>query len=123
MDYSQKLKDPRWQKKRLEILERDGWKCMACGDKEKTLHVHHIFYLPGKEPWDIPSCEGGPCSKCKDYSLDKNNTSRCEGPGDDPADLVFIIGSILDQVWSNPGIYGGGDYKTMLCNLLYMMKG
>ena len=37
--YLEKLKDPRWQKKRLEILERDGWKCMACGEKEKTLRV------------------------------------------------------------------------------------
>ena len=33
MGYSEKLKDPRWQKKRLEILERDNFRCQYCGDK------------------------------------------------------------------------------------------
>ena len=50
MNYSEKLKDPRWQKKRLEILERDAWECTNCGDKDKTLHVHHKAY--NKNPWD-----------------------------------------------------------------------
>lgn len=42
--YSEKLQDPRWQKKRLEILERDCWQCVYCQDKESTLHVHHLKY-------------------------------------------------------------------------------
>jgi hypothetical protein len=50
--YSEKLKDPRWQKLRLEILERDEWSCQACGNAEKTLHVHHTHYVKGFEPWD-----------------------------------------------------------------------
>jgi len=50
--YAEKLKDPRWQKKRLQILERDNWKCQACGDTKSTLVVHHRRYLPGKEPWE-----------------------------------------------------------------------
>jgi hypothetical protein len=53
--YSEKLKDPRWQKKRLEVLERDGWKCRLCGEEEKTLHVHHLVYMKGFEPWEVPS--------------------------------------------------------------------
>lgn len=52
MTYSDKLKDPRWQKKRLEILERDEWTCQRCFDTSSTLHVHHFRYIPGKEPWD-----------------------------------------------------------------------
>ena len=52
--YSEKLKDPRWQKKRLEILERDNWTCRFCGCKDKSLHVHHLFYLPKREPWEYP---------------------------------------------------------------------
>jgi len=31
MTYKEKLLDPRWQKKRLEVLERDGWACRALG--------------------------------------------------------------------------------------------
>lgn len=50
--YSEKLKDPRWQKKRLEILERDEWRCCGCGATDKTLHVHHRCYWPRTEPWE-----------------------------------------------------------------------
>ena len=39
----EKYKDPRWQKKRLKILERDKWACQLCDGKEKTLHIHHKF--------------------------------------------------------------------------------
>ena len=49
--YSEKLRDPRWQKQRLQILERDGWACRICLDTETTLHVHHRIYVKGVEPW------------------------------------------------------------------------
>lgn len=50
--YWEKLKDPRWQKKRLEILERDEFRCIGCGSEEKTLHVHHGYYDKNRDPWD-----------------------------------------------------------------------
>lgn len=50
--YSEKLSDPRWQKKRLEVLERAEWGCVNCGDSESQLHVHHLVYEKGKEPWE-----------------------------------------------------------------------
>lgn len=52
MTYSEKLRDPRWQKKRLEIMNRDEFGCQICGDKESTLNVHHKEYVRGKAPWD-----------------------------------------------------------------------
>lgn len=51
MTYSEKLKDPRWQKKRLQILNRDNWTCQKCLDKETTLHVHHLEY--NGNPWEV----------------------------------------------------------------------
>ena len=48
--YSELLKDPRWQKKRLEILNRDNFTCQICGHNDRTLHVHHIHYKKGKKP-------------------------------------------------------------------------
>lgn len=71
MTYGEKLKDPRWQKKRLEIFERDKWMCWRCGDKQSTLHVHHLAYPPNREPWEVPNgflltlCEE--CHKNADY--------------------------------------------------------
>lgn len=53
--YAEKLKNPNWQKKRLEILERDRYKCRVCGsglNDGKTLHVHHLFYRKGAMPWE-----------------------------------------------------------------------
>ena len=51
MTYKEKLLDPRWQKKRLEILNRDEFMCQSCGDTTSTLHVHHKYY-ENIEPWD-----------------------------------------------------------------------
>jgi len=52
--YLKKLKDPRWQKKRLEVFERDEWACQICFDTELTLNVHHKYYLKGCDPWEYP---------------------------------------------------------------------
>jgi hypothetical protein len=62
--YRAKFKDPRWQKKRLEIFERDEFRCQFCMDNGSTLNVHHRWYVDGADPWDYPGdclvtlCEG-----------------------------------------------------------------
>jgi 5-methylcytosine-specific restriction endonuclease McrA len=53
MTYSEKLRDPRWQKKRLLILDRDGWKCFSCGDSTRNLQVRHVVYRR-MDPWEYP---------------------------------------------------------------------
>ena len=50
--YSEKLRDPRWQKKRLEILEAARWKCEDCGTETDELQIHHCYYKKGAEPWE-----------------------------------------------------------------------
>lgn len=42
--YAEKLKHPKWQRRRLEILQRDKFTCKLCGDTESTLHIHHKKY-------------------------------------------------------------------------------
>lgn len=54
MSYAEKLADPRWQKRRLEIFQRDNWKCVSCGNTEMQLEVHHLDYFNGKQPWEYP---------------------------------------------------------------------
>lgn len=53
--YTEKLKDPRWQKMRLKVMEYAKFRCQICGAKERTLHVHHSYYAKGKEPWEYPA--------------------------------------------------------------------
>lgn len=55
--YWQKLQSPRWQKKRLEILDRDNWACCICQETEKQLQVHHKTYKSGSEIWDYDDGE------------------------------------------------------------------
>lgn len=50
--YYEKLRDPRWQRKRLQIMERDRWACTMCGSNASTLNVHHGYYERGIDPWD-----------------------------------------------------------------------
>lgn len=50
--YSEKLRDPRWQKKRLEVMQRDQFTCQRCSNNESTLNVHHKYYKAGADPWE-----------------------------------------------------------------------
>ncbi len=85
--YAKKLLDPRWQKRRLEIMGRDEFTCQMCGDSESTLMVHHRYYIWGREPWDyseemlVTLC--GECHESehdnKDASDDLVKILRCSG--------------------------------------------
>jgi hypothetical protein len=52
--YSKLLRHPNWQRRRLEIMERDKFRCLVCGDTGTTLNVHHLFYESGLKPWEYP---------------------------------------------------------------------
>jgi len=53
--YQEQRLDPRWQKKRLEIMQRDGFACLHCGDEQTTLNVHHSYYIKSRMPWEYPN--------------------------------------------------------------------
>lgn len=50
--YSKMLQHPKWQEKRLEVMKRDGFKCIICGDDQHLLHVHHLKYIAMAKPWE-----------------------------------------------------------------------
>ncbi len=50
--YAEKLSNPLWQRKRLEVFNRDNFACTNCGRNNLTLHIHHIKYLKGADPWE-----------------------------------------------------------------------
>lgn len=99
MNYKEKLLDPRWQKKRLEVLNRDGFSCRFCSDTKTTLHVHHKVYEKGKEPWDIDSkllitlckdCHEQEEKNLKDYSeIFLDSFRRTDFFGDDLREIAW----------------------------------
>lgn len=93
-NYFEKLKDPRWQKKRLEVLDKAGWRCESCGDTSNTLHVHHKQYFKGREPWEY---EAGQLSVlCK----------TCHSDSHDEEDRLLLAASFV-------GIDGPRDRDTV----------
>lgn len=51
MTYQQQLQSEEWKAKRLEILERDGHKCVAC-ESTNRLQVHHSKYDLSLKAWE-----------------------------------------------------------------------
>jgi len=84
--YSNLLKDPRWQKKRLEVMQRDNFSCTQCEDKTKTLNVHHIHYIRGNNPWEYPL--SGLITLCENC-----HSSRRNNIGDDLLLEMFNCGA------------------------------
>jgi len=77
VSYSEKLQDPRWQKIRLQVFERDRWACQVCGDSTSTLNVHHWYYEKGRNPWEYEIdtlstlCEG-----CHEFELQRGGIEK-----------------------------------------------
>jgi len=64
MTYSKDLQNGQWQKKRLEIMQRDDFKCLCCKSKD-SLVVHHLYYKYGMKPWQYKNDSLVTlCSKC-----------------------------------------------------------
>jgi len=89
--YYEKLKDPRWQKVRLQVFERDEWACVVCGNKTKPLNVHHVAYFQGMEPWEVP--RGFLVTLCESCHKKPDNAFR----------LRRDISNVLDMMWKIRG--------------------
>lgn len=98
MTYSQKLRDPRWQKVRLQVFGRDGWKCQQpdCVSRSETpLAVHHKTYQRGREPWDYPLENFLTlCEKCHDkaHGINVKQENLVEGEFYEWDDLPSVLG-------------------------------
>lgn len=57
LTYAQQLAHPKWQRRRLEMLNAAGWACTACGNDDNQLHVHHRQYFKGRMAWEYADHE------------------------------------------------------------------
>lgn len=79
--YYEKLRDPRWQQMRLQVMERDKFKCTSCGDHTSTLNVHHrVPYRKNTDPWE--------------YELDEL-TTLCESCHEQLSEMVATCNLIV----------------------------
>ncbi len=98
--YQELLRDPLWQRRKSEILNRDNFTCTACGNKEKTLHVHHIEYWSGRKPWEYPDdmlvtlCEDCHEKEHDREKLETNLAQALKSKGFLVSDL-FAFGTLL----------------------------
>lgn len=74
MSYSEQLKRPEWQKKRLEVLNAAGWKCQHCKADDATLHVHHKRYVKGRMAWEYAASDLE--SLCETYHSEAHETKE-----------------------------------------------
>ena len=73
--YVEMLRSPLWQKKRLEIMQRDDFTCQHCGCKERELQVHHRVYHKGAKPWEYDDSELITlCDRCHEAETDAKAT-------------------------------------------------
>jgi hypothetical protein len=107
MTYKEKLTDPRWQKKRLEIMNRDAFTCVSCGATNKTLHVHHLKYI--KDPWDVSNdFLQTLCFECHTKEHKKNDqitTNNTHNENPLILDSDFVLNGAHITPGSKPGIY------------------
>lgn len=100
--YYEKLKDPQWQKKRLEVMAANDFHCEICGDGENTLNVHHKEYFRGLEPWEYEigqlACI---CESCHQNSHDELDLlkwvcsyARLDGP-DNRTELAMLLAGYM----------------------------
>ena len=73
--YSELLRSPMWQKKRLEIMQRDNFTCQHCGCEGRELQVHHRIYRKDAKPWEYDNSELITlCDQCHEAETDAKNT-------------------------------------------------
>lgn len=119
--YKELLSDPRWQKKKNDVLIRDNYTCQAadCGCTTKTLHVHHLEYLGvSLNPWDYPmDMLISLCVTCHDKEtgrlhLEKNLATTLRMRGFLACDLLALSSKIDSD----------DSFRNMLLTVLRMFQ-
>jgi len=118
MEYKEQYNHPKWQKKRLSILNRDKFTCTECGDKETQLHVHHLKYESSKKVWEYPNKDLITlCSVChkelhriKNLKKESNSNllKKCE-----IKDIVEVLILTKNTISENEVLLYGSDWDIL----------
>lgn len=118
--FKEQYRHPNWQRKRLEVMQRDEFVCQCCFSDETTLNVHHKRYIKGRMIWDysndllVTLCGG--CHESQHESSDGMKTVvsglRVDGPGSLSDGLKLLAG------WANEEI--GFGFEAFLDDYSFM---
>jgi hypothetical protein len=118
-DFMDQYKDPRWQKKRLQIMERDKFTCQSCESEERTLNVHHIRYDSKKKVWEYDDFDLITlCDEChKTWHLIYDNKEI-------HWEYIYAVVKLCDKLMEEDlGRYFNSDeYKIMEAKILAELK-
>lgn len=129
--YYEKLRSPQWQRKRLEIMERDSFTCQCCETKEKNLQIHHVYYLPNKKPWEYDNeslitlccdCHDEITARTPRYMMKSKTPSlmmvntHLLDLSDDDTDFPIVV----ELAWSLHTIKKNGDYGALRHLMVYL---
>ena len=130
--YSEKLQDPRWQRRRLEIMELNEWMCQHCYATNKTLSVHHKYYVSGREPWEYrDEALITLCNDCHREWEDNKNiiydfTKVLLDDGWTPMQLSELLDILRQLPSGEEALYRLGkvrdEYITVLCSFAKALK-
>ena len=97
MTYREQLADPRWQRRRLEVMERAGFKCESCGEvpEGESLHVHHRRYMKGCLAWEYSDEEL--CCLCNGCHLQMDGIQKEHALLFSPIDLDWGTNDTVEE--------------------------
>ena len=103
VSYQTDLLDPRWQRKRLEIFQRDDFQCLRCGATDKPVTVHHRSYHG--RPWECPEFDLE--TLCQKHHMDEHKR-------EDGRPILFTLRQMIARAHSA----GNWDEVWRLCHLV-----
>lgn len=120
-NYWQKLQDPRWQKLRLEAMQKSDFCCEMCGNSESMLQVHHKEYFKGHEPWEYDIEQLAVlCKECHENHHSSKDLYKIigsylpvDGPKSRDSVAFMILGFIGYSYQESLNIYKSEDFKYL----------
>ena len=83
----------RWKRVRRLVLERDGYRCRACGKASGRFEVDHIIPLSfSGAPFDMENLQ----TLCRPCHFDKTTLDRGGVPHAPDAAWMRLVGELLD---------------------------
>lgn len=115
LTYWEQLKDPRWQKRRLEVMGRDEFRCQLCFDDTKTLNVHHRWYEKSRDIWNYP--DESLITLCEECHQEEHDAEiRLKKL---LAEKKWNFSDVADAIRNLPSICRGNDRETSRRSVIF----